>query len=257
MRSEDYPILEYDGSSDPVISYDYGITPEQRTAPEHAVLCFFGEVISAVVEEQKAEVIYTMRWEDGPRPLYRIMVDGQPLVIAQAPVGAPMAAVQVERLVALGVRKFIACGGAGTLIPDTTVGHAVVPTAAIRDEGTSYHYLPPSREALPSAKGVVAIEGVLQNHSVPYTLGKTWTTDGVFRETRAKADRRREEGCLTVEMEAAAFFAVAQHRGVDFAQILYCGDDLSGTEWDDRGWSSRTSTREKLFWLAVEACLEM
>jgi purine-nucleoside phosphorylase len=67
--------------------------------------------------------------------------------------------------------------------------------------------------------------------------------------------RRRAEGCLTVEMEAAAFFAVAQFRGVQFAELLYGGDDLSGSEWDSRQWESHTSVREKLFWLAAEACL--
>jgi uridine phosphorylase len=67
--------------------------------------------------------------------------------------------------------------------------------------------------------------------------------------------QRKAEGCLTVEMEAAAFFAVAQFRGVQFAQILYGGDDLSGSEWDHRHWDKHTSVREKLFWLAAEACL--
>jgi len=62
---------------------------------------------------------------------------------------------------------------------------------------------------------------------------------------------------LTVEMEAAAFFAVAEFRGVPFAQVLYGGDDVSGAEWDDRRWKSRTEVRQALFELAVEACLEL
>ncbi len=64
---------------------------------------------------------------------------------------------------------------------------------------------------------------------------------------------RKAEGCLTVEMEAAAFFAVAQFRGVQFGQLLYGGDDLCG-EWDARDWTTHT-VREKLFWLAADACL--
>ena len=63
---------------------------------------------------------------------------------------------------------------------------------------------------------------------MPFVTGKTWTTDGLYRETRGKVDRRVAEGCLTVEMEAAAFFAVAAFRGVSFGQLLYAGDDLSG-----------------------------
>jgi uridine phosphorylase len=88
-------------------------------------------------------------------------------------------------------------------------------------------------------------------------LGKTWTTDAIYRETPARIARRRAEGCITVEMEAAAFFAVAQFRGVTFGQILYGGDDVSGDLWDDRDWDRQTSTREKLFWLAAEACLRL
>jgi len=102
---------------------------------------------------------------------------------------------------------------------------------------------------------VAAIERTLQTRGVPYMLGKTWTTDAIFRETPAKVQLRRSEGCLTVEMEAAAFFAVAQFRGVTFAQMLYGGDDVSGAEWDARGWSKRMPVRERLFWLAAEACL--
>jgi len=89
-------------------------------------------------------------------------------------------------------------------------------------------------------------------------VGKTWTTDAPYRETLAKVQRRKSEGCVVVEMESAAFFALAQFRGVTFAQILYGGDDVSGDhEWDNRAWQSQTPVREKLFWLAAEACLSL
>jgi uridine phosphorylase len=68
---------------------------------------------------------------------------------------------------------------------------------------------------------------------------------------------RRSEGCLTVEMETAAFCTVAQFRGVTFGQILYGGDDLTGENWNHRDWQKLNSTREKLFWLAAEACLQL
>ena len=86
-------------------------------------------------------------------------------------------------------------------------------------------------------------------------MGKTWTTDAFYRETPDKVALRRSEGCVAVEMEAAAFFAVARFRGVTFAQMLYGGDDVSGEEWDHREWNKRRSVREDLLWLAAEACL--
>jgi uridine phosphorylase len=130
----------------------------------------------------------------------------------------------------LGGRAFIAAGGAGVLVPGLVMGHVIVPTAAIRDEGTSYHYLSASREVAPTTDALEAIVATLDAHGVPHVTGKTWTTDGIYRETRDKVRRRVAEGCLTVEMEAAAFFAVAvaQFRGVSFGQMLYAGDDLSG-----------------------------
>ena len=93
---------------------------------------------------------------------------------------------------------------------------------------------------------------------MPYARGKTWTTDGIYRETPARIARRRDEGCLTVEMEAAAFFAVAEFCGVTFGQMLYAGDDLSGDTWDMRDFiHGQASLRERLFWLAADACLRL
>jgi purine-nucleoside phosphorylase len=115
--------------------------------------------------------------------------------------------------------------------------------------------MPPSREVEAAPSGVTAIERVLREHGRAYTVGKTWTTDAFYRETPDKVELRRSEGCVTVEMEAAAFFAVARFRGVTFAQLLYGGDDVSGSEWDHRQWHRRTTIREDLLWLAAEACL--
>jgi uridine phosphorylase len=140
---------------------------------------------------------------------------------------------------------------------EIAVGHLVVPASAVRDEGTSYHYLPPAREVNASPPAVAAIEQVLRQRQVPYVVGKTWTTDAVYRETPDRVKRRRAEGCLTVEMEAAAFFAVAQFRGVTLGQILYGGDDVSGEDWDHRNWQAQPGVRERLFWLAAEACLSL
>jgi len=148
-------------------------------------------------------------------------------------------------------------GGGGVLVPAVALGHVVVPTAAVRDEGTSYHYLPAGRTVQPTTAAVAAIVDVLDTHHVPHVTGSTWTTDAIYRETRAKIDRRVKEGCLTVEMEAAAFFAVAAFRGVTFGQLLYAGDDLSGDAWDERGWDTHAEGRELLFRVAAEAVLQL
>ena len=127
----------------------------------------------------------------------------------------------------------------------------------ILEEGVSYHYLPPSREVEANKDAVEVIKEVLESHKCKYLISKTWTTDAFYRETPQKVKLRKEEGCLTVEMEAAAFFAVAKFRGVKLGQILYGGDDVSCEEWDSRKWNTRGNIRENLFWFAVEACLKL
>ncbi len=254
MRST-YPILEYDAADEAIIEPRHLIEPID--APEHCVVCFFQEVITKLCRDHGAREIAVRRSEIGPHPVYELNVNGRRLAVFHPGVGAPLAAGLLEEVIALGCRKFIACGGAGVLDRKITVGHFLIPASAVRDEGTSYHYLPPSREVHASPEGVAAIEKVLRARGCDYLIVKTWTTDAIFRETPAKVQLRRAEGCLTVEMEAAAFFAVAQFRGVTFAQILYGGDDVSGSEWDSRDWQERTSVREELFWLAAEACLTL
>jgi uridine phosphorylase len=251
--SETYPILEFDPSPEAII--EPGRVLKRLDISEYCVLCFFQDVITAACEQ--AVCVHHLGSEIGKNPVYDLVLDGKRITVIHPGVGAPLAAGFLEEAIALGCRKFIACGGAGVLDREIAVGHVVVPTSAVRDEGTSYHYLPPSREVTASAPAVTAIETVLKRHQVPYLTGKTWTTDALYRETPAKIARRKAEGCLTVEMEASAFFAVAQFRNVTFGQILYGGDDISGDVWDNRDWLSRTSTREKLFWLAAEACLEL
>ncbi len=249
------PILEFDDTREAVLEPSKLV--RARDMPEHAVACFFQDVIVRIAEHHQGKVVKRLKSEIGIHPVYEIAVEGRRLAVFHPGVGAPLAAAFLEEVIAAGCRKFIACGGAGVLHSEIAVGHVLVPVAAVRDEGTSYHYLPGGREVAASPAGVSAIEATLSAHNVEYVLTKTWTTDAIYRETPGKVRRRKEEGCLAVEMEAAAFFAVAQFRGVPFAQILYGGDDVGAEEWDSRQWDGHADVREKLFWLAAEACLRM
>jgi uridine phosphorylase len=248
------PLLEFDPNPDAVIQPERVI--RKRDVSERCVMCFFQEVIERLASEGDAKRVARLRSEIGINPVYEINLHGGRLTVLHPGVGAPLAAAFLEEAIALGCRKFIACGGAGVVDSEIALGNLIVPSAAVRDEGTSFHYLPPSREVSADPRGIAAIETVLRRHGVEYLVGKTWTTDAVYRETRDRVARRKAEGCLTVEMEAAAFFAVGQLRGVTVGQILYGGDDVGGDVWDHRGWDSH-SNREKVFWLAAEACLEL
>ncbi|MEJ2708683.1 MAG: nucleoside phosphorylase [Anaerolineales bacterium] len=250
-----YPILEFDSTPEAYIEPSRVIRP--RDMPEYCVICFFQEVLEKIVSEQNARPLVDNHWEDGPHPVYEITFQGQRLAFFHPGVGAALAAALLEEVIAFGCRKFIACGGCGVLEKDIALGHLVVVSSAVRDEGVSYHYLPPARVVNAPVQGVVALESILKAQGIPYQVGKTWTTDAPYRETPRRIAQRRSEGCLVVEMEAAGLLAVAQFREVLLGQVLYGGDDLSGAEWDHREWQSKAEIREQLFWLAAQACLKL
>jgi uridine phosphorylase len=255
MKSEKYTLLEHDPTLPAIVEPSQVV--KQIDTAEHCVFCFFGEVIEELKQECNLRIIAHQRWEDLDRPLYEMEFEGKRLAVFQPGVGAPLAAAMLEEVIARGCRKFIACGGSGVLDSQIAVGSLLIPTVAVRDEGTSFHYLPPNREVEADQKTVKAIEDILQQHDVQYSLVKTWTTDGPYRETPEKIELRKAEGCLTVEMEAAAFFAVAQFRQVDFGLLLYGGDDVSGATWDTRDWQDHKDIRIRMFWLAAEICLSL
>jgi uridine phosphorylase len=255
MTATDAPILEFDPSPTAVIEPNETIDPID--IPPHVVLCFFQDVIEEVVARHDGTQIDVLVSEIGQNPVFEVMIGGQRLAVVHPGVGAPLATAFLEELIARGCRAFVACGGAGVLVPDVALGHVIIPTTAVRDEGTSYHYMAASRTVAPSPAALTAIRETVRRHHVPFVEGATWTTDGLYRETRDKVRRRVDEGCLTVEMEAAAFFAAARFRGVEFGQLLYAGDDLSGDAWDGRDWDEHGEGRELLFRLAAEAVLAL
>ncbi len=252
------PIIGFDPAREAFIEPG-AVACRHPRMPAHVVMCFFREVIAGLVASGRCRRVAGLRSvsEMGEHAIHSLEHQGREVGVLHPGIGAPLAAGFLEEAIALGGEKFVACGGAGALERDLVLGHVVVPTLAVRDEGTSYHYLAPSRTVASSPEAVAAIEQTLRRHEVPFRLATTWTTDAFYRETPARIDWRRAEGCSVVEMEAAAFFAVAQFRRRSFGQLLDAGDDLSGAAWDHRGWEDHATGRERLFWLAVEACLAM
>jgi len=250
-----YPVLEFDPAPEAFIEPKNIIEP--RDIPDKVIACFFHEVVKKVAEEHNAKTHVKNVWEDGPHPLYEIDYKGQRLAFFQPGIGAPMSAALLEEVIAFGGRTFVACGGAGVLEKDFALGHLMVVDSAVRDEGASYQYLPAAREVKGQPEMIAAIETGLQAKKLPFITGKTWTTSAPYRETVARIAQRKEEGCLTVEMEASAMMAVAEFRKVRFGQILYGGDNLGGEEWDQRAWERASDVRENLFWLCADILLTL
>jgi uridine phosphorylase len=187
--------------------------------------------------------------------VYKTVHKGVPITFCQAPLGGAGAVQVMEQLIKGGAKKIIAAGCCGSLVEDTE-GDYFIPTSALRQEGTSYHYLPPSREVKLDEKAVEAIERVLIKNNRLYRKCKTWTTDGFYRETKEMILYRKEEGCSVVEMECASMAACAKVRNVVFGQLLFTADSLADIDsHDGRNWGNEHFAYAMT--LAFDAVLEV
>jgi len=169
-------------------------------------------------------------------------------------IGAPAVVAICEEFIAWGVKRFIIIGTAGTLQKHIGIGDIVVCERAIRDEGTSYHYIKPSKYAYPSKKLTKRLEASLDALGQGYSRGTSWTTDAPFRETIAEARQYQKEEVATVEMEASALFAVAQYRNVEMGAMFTISDSLADLKWSPHFHHERTKAGlETLYKAAVGA----
>ena len=145
--------------------------------------------------------------------------------------GAPMAVMLLEQLIALGARRLLYLGFCGALAPSYRIGDLFLPTHAIREEGTSYHYLP--AEVLPCASPYIQalLYTQAQHLQLPVRQGPIWTTDAPYRETPQKIRQLQEAGVPAVDMEMAALFAVAQYRGCEVGALLIVSDECYHPTW--------------------------
>ena len=252
--TDNAPILEFDSDRAAILTPGAFSLDNGHGLPNLCVLCFFNDLLHEMAGNGQLKEVHQVNSEIGPNPVYIFNADGgKPVTVVHPGVGAPLAAGFLEELIALGVTRYIVCGGAGALDREIAVGHPVILNGAVRDEGTSYHYLPPSREVDPHRKALQALVQTFIEEGVDYRLGKAWTTDAIYRETKGKRAARLAEGCCVVEMEAAALFAVAQFREIILGEVVYGGDLVVPEGWDDRSWLKRGNARSMLFELAVKA----
>ncbi len=256
MEPKDFPILEFDAEKKSIINPEAFFKGENT--PEICIFPFYKSVIKNLVDKKiLREFACEKSLVTDPLPMYEMQHNGQSLAVVTPGLGAPFAAGMLEFAIALGCKKFIVIGSCGVLDSSIPSDHLIIPTTAIREEGTSYHYVPPSREIAIDPQMQSFIKSYLDEKKIKYIEGKTWSTDAFYRETPDKIKFRREEGAIAVEMEAAALAAVASFRGVSLGYILGAGDDVSGMEWDNRSLMKSMGFHEKLFWLAADIAVNL
>jgi uridine phosphorylase len=218
----------------------------QFPAPETVILCYSARTLHDFIRRRPVRPIKGLAYD-----LFFIKETKDRLAIAgNFGVGSPATAVLVEELAALHVDRFFSVGLAGSLQPDLQQGDILLCDRAVRDEGTSYHYLEPSRTVDASPDMFNRVGNILQNHSIPYKKGASWTTDAPYRETRQEIEVFQSEGVQTVEMEAAALFAVAQYLHVMAGAAFVISDSLAD-------YQLKISNNQQLIQASLRSVLEL
>lgn len=225
--------------------------------PKVAVSCFSRVTFARLLENYDHEVIARTSMANFEVIVYGIRIGDQEIAAFNAPVGAASCVGIIEDLIQFGMEKLVLFGTCGVLDQDIEATSIMIPTAALRDEGTSYHYLPASDEVEVNQSSLPLCQAFLKKHQISHTIGKVWTTDAPYRETIDKMKRRKEAGAICVDMECSAVAALAAFRGFELCHFFYAADHLSEEKWDIRTLSSHEDldSKDRIAELALQFAL--
>ena len=249
-------LLQYDETKNAIIDPDMVHHPVPDF-PETVVSVFSHHLFASVLNFLGGKVIAQTHDVDGIWPVYEVFYKEKRFAFYKARLGAPACVGSFEDVIPMGAKRIILLGNCGVLDRSIKDCGIIIPTKAIRDEGTSYHYAPAGDYIDVNTKYVADFISVLDEFGYPYIKGITWTTDAFYRETKDKVDNRKKMGAVCVEMECAAMQAMCNFRNVEFFQFLYAGDNLDHASWDPRSLSgtAKLEDKEKIALLAFElAC---
>ena len=249
---------EFDENRNAVINPDM-VQKKMEDFPDTIVSVFSHQLFNTIVEFLGGVQIAETHDVDGVWPVYEVEYKGKRFAFYKARLGGPACVGCFEDVLALGGKRIILLGNCGVLDKRIKDCGIIIPTKAIRDEGTSYHYVPANDFIDVNVKYVVEFKEVLEEFGYPYVEGTTWTTDAFYRETPKKVANRKAMGAVCVEMECASVQAMCHFRGVEFFQFLYAGDNLDSTEWDERSLSGLVNIDKKkqVTLLALELALKI
>lgn len=212
-----------------------GEYPKFKT-PEGLIFCYQKSLMGSILENHK-----TTKVEGFYGEMYLLNeTNNKVAIIGKFGIGSPIVVALLEELIAFGIKKFISIGTAGTLQKNIAIGSLMICEKAIRDEGTSHHYIKHSKYAHASKKMIDKIKKSLDKFKQKYFVGTSWTIDAPYRETIAEARQYQKENVSTVDMEASALFAVAQYRNVELGAIFTISDSLAELKWEPKFHSKKT-----------------
>ena len=249
---------EFDKDRDAIINPDK-LVDKIDNFPEVTLSCFSHQLFNNFLSYFKPKIIGYVHSAINLNPIYEIEYKSKKVAVMQSFVGEPICVGMYEDVIAMGSKRLILLGNCGVLNKNIEDCGIIIPTKAIRDEGTSYHYLPPSDTIEVNKKYRDEFKQILKEASYTYVEGTTWTTDACYRETRSKVNRRKEQGAICVEMECAGMQALCDFRNVEFFQYLYAGDNLDHQTWDPRSLSGniKIDEKSKIMFLGLELAIKI
>lgn len=227
-------IDDYDSNKKAIINPE-DIFKKENKFPKHMVGCFTKSILDYFGEKEEVEIIGHNASANGASPIYKTTYNGEEIGMCMFYVGASPSAALIEELIARGVEKFVVFGSCGVLDRSLDDGTLIIPKEAIRDEGTSFHYLAPSLSVAMDNQSIDILGKTMNAMNIPHVIGNTWTTDAFYRETKSRMEKRIKQGCMCVEMECSALLAVTKFREVKYAQFLFAADNLDEEIWQQRG----------------------
>ncbi len=223
-------VNSFDNKSEAIINPPFN---ENAYELDACVITFSNVIEEYVLQNYNCEKIGEIKNAADTRNIYKIDYKGKKIGFFKTYVGAPSCVGSIETSSSqIKTNKFILFGGSGCLDKTITHGKVIVPTEAYRDEGTSYHYAPASEYIKIQNHDVVSL--FMKINEIPYIEGKTWTTDAFYRETVNNFERRKKDGCISVEMESSAVQALCDFRNIELYVFFTSGDLLDSPKWDER-----------------------
>lgn len=223
----------------------YDLVKPIESFPKIAVSCFSRVTFERLANELNGKVIAKSNLANMEIPIFKAIYNGVEVALFMSYVGAAGCVAVIEEVFAMGADKLILFGTCGVLDASIEDCSIIIPNKAVRDEGTSFHYAKPSDEIEVNMKYIDEFVDILKEFECRYTIGKVWTTDGIYRETRGKVNSRKQAGCLCVDMECSAVAALAEFREKEVFQFFYAADNLDNETWDARSLGNESNVLEK------------
>jgi uridine phosphorylase len=254
------PILDNKQSSSPTVFEPTALLREARRqkrlaevpVPSVCVLDPDGDIVRRLREDGRAR--RDVSWPCYHTELYRFHERGVEIGIVGCAVGAPFAVLVAEELFACGCRFLISITSAGQLVDHLTPPYFVLIDRALRDEGTSYHYMPSAEFSFGDEKLLDRVSRALLGSHPTVVRGGTWTTDAPFRETAEAIAAMRARGLLGVEMEAAALYAFASARAKPILCFAHVTNQMGRIEGDfEKGAADGSADALALIWNSAQA----